>query len=132
VNVNIKQRFQEILGNDRVLENEPMSKHTTFRIGGPADLFIMPETIGEIAQVIAVCKEEKVPYFILGNGSNLLVSDKGYQGVVVQLYRSFGKITLEKNEIHAQAGALLSGIAAAAREASLTGFEFAGGIPGEP
>ena len=130
MNVNIKQRFQEILGNDRVLENEPMSKHTTFRIGGPADLFIMPETIGEIAQVIAVCKEEKVPYFILGNGSNLLVSDKGYQGVVVQLYRSFGKITLEKNEIHAQAGALLSGIAAAAREASLTGFEFAGGIPG--
>ena len=130
MNVNIKQRFQEILGNDRVLENEPMSKHTTFRIGGPAELFIMPETIGEIAQVIAVCKEEKVPYFILGNGSNLLVSDKGYQGVVVQLYRSFGKITLEKNEIHAQAGALLSGIAAAAREASLTGFEFAGGIPG--
>ena len=130
MNVNIKQRFQEILGNDRVLEAEPMSKHTTFRIGGPADLFVAPENIDEIKKLIAICKEEEVPYFILGNGSNLLVSDKGYRGVIMQLYRSFGQITLKENEIHAQAGALLSGIAAMAREASLTGFEFAGGIPG--
>ena len=130
MNVNIKQRFQEILGNDRVLEAEPMSKHTTFRIGGPADLFVAPENTDEIKKLIAICKEEEVPYFILGNGSNLLVSDKGYRGVIIQLYRSFGQITLKENEIHAQAGALLSGIAAMAREASLTGFEFAGGIPG--
>ena len=130
MNVNIKQRFQEILGNDRVLEAEPMSKHTTFRIGGPADLFVAPENTDEIKKLIAICKEEEVPYFILGNGSNLLVSDKGYRGVIMQLYRSFGQITLKENEIHAQAGALLSGIAAMAREASLTGFEFAGGIPG--
>ena len=130
MNVNIKQRFQEILGTDRVLEAEPMSKHTTFRIGGPADLFVAPENTDEIKNLIAICKEEEVPYFILGNGSNLLVSDKGYRGVIIQLYRSFGQITLKENEIHAQAGALLSGIAAMAREASLTGFEFAGGIPG--
>ena len=130
MNVNIKQCFQEILGNDRVLEAEPMSKHTTFRIGGPADLFVAPENTDEIKKLIAICKEEEVPYFILGNGSNLLVSDKGYRGVIMQLYRSFGQITLKENEIHAQAGALLSGIAAMAREASLTGFEFAGGIPG--
>ena len=130
MNVNIKQHFQEILGNDRVLEAEPMGKHTTFRIGGPADLFVAPENTDEIKKLIAICKEEKVPYFILGNGSNLLVSDKGYRGVIIQLYRSFGQITLKENEIHAQAGALLSGIAAMAREASLTGFEFAGGIPG--
>lgn len=130
MNVNIKQRFQEILGTDRVLEAEPMSKHTTFRIGGPADLFVAPENTDEIKKLIAICKEEEVPYFILGNGSNLLVSDKGYRGVIIQLYRSFGQITLKENEIHAQAGALLSGIAAMAREASLTGFEFAGGIPG--
>ena len=130
MNVNIKQRFQEILGNDRVLEAEPMGKHTTFRIGGPADLFVAPENTDEIKKLIAICKEEEVPYFILGNGSNLLVSDKGYRGVIMQLYRSFGQITLKENEIHAQAGALLSGIAAMAREASLTGFEFAGGIPG--
>ena len=130
MNVNIKQHFQEILGNDRVLEAEPMGKHTTFRIGGPADLFVAPENTDEIKKLIAICKEEEVPYFILGNGSNLLVSDKGYRGVIMQLYRSFGQITLKENEIHAQAGALLSGIAAMAREASLTGFEFAGGIPG--
>ena len=130
MNVNIKQRFQEILGADRVLEAEPMSRHTTFRIGGPADLFVAPENTDEIKKLIAICKEEEVPYFILGNGSNLLVSDKGYRGVIMQLYRSFGQITLKENEIHAQAGALLSGIAAMAREASLTGFEFAGGIPG--
>ena len=130
MNVNLKQRFQEILKDHQVLEAEPMSRHTTFRIGGPADLFLVPECAQEIEKIISVCKEEKVPYFILGNGSNLLVSDKGYPGVVVQLYRGFGQITVEGNEIHAQAGALLSGIAAAAREASLTGFEFAGGIPG--
>ena len=130
MNVNIKQRFQEILEDNRILEAEPMSRHTTFRIGGPAELFVVPETVDEIAKIIAVCREEAAPYFVLGNGSNLLVSDKGYRGVVVQLYRSFGQITLEGNEIHAQAGALLSGIAAVARDASLTGFEFAGGIPG--
>lgn len=130
MNVNIKQHFQEILGNNRVLEAEPMGKHTTFRIGGPADLFVAPENTDEIKKLIAICKEEEVPYFILGNGSNLLVSDKGYRGVIIQLYRSFGQITLKENEIHAQAGAPLSGIAAMAREASLTGFEFAGGIPG--
>ena len=130
MNVNLKQRFQEILKDHQVLEAEPMSRHTTFRIGGPADLFLVPECVQEIEKIISVCKDEKVPYFILGNGSNLLVSDKGYPGVVIQLYRGFSQITVEGNEIHAQAGALLSGIAAAAREASLTGFEFAGGIPG--
>ena len=130
MNVNLKQRFQEILEDNRILEAELMSRHTTFRIGGPADFFLVPENADEIKKIIAVCKEKNVPYFILGNGSNLLVSDKGYQGVVVQLYRNFGQIKVEDGRIHAQAGALLSGIAAAAREASLTGFEFAGGIPG--
>ena len=65
MNVNIKQHFQEILGNDRVLEAEPMGKHTTFRIGGPADLFVAPENTDEIKKLIAICKEEEVPYFIL-------------------------------------------------------------------
>ena len=74
---------------------------------------------------MAVCREENVPCFILGNGSNLLVSDKGYRGVVIQLYRGFGQITVQGDEIRAQAGALLSGIASAAKEASLAGFEFA-------
>ena len=130
MNVNLKQRFQEILENNRILEAELMSKHTTFRIGGPADFFLVPENADEIKKIIAVCKEKNVPYFILGNGSNLLVSDRGYRGVVIQLDRNFGEVKVEGTEIHASAGALLSTIAVAARRASLTGFEFAGGIPG--
>ena len=130
MNVNLKQRFQEILEDNRILEAELMSKHTTFRIGGPADFFLVPENADEIKKIIAVCKEKNVPYFILGNGSNLLVSDRGYRGVVIQLDRNFGEVKVEGTEIHASAGALLSTIAVAARRASLTGFEFAGGIPG--
>ena len=130
MNVNLKQRFQEILEDNRILKAELMSRHTTFRIGGPADFFLVPENADEIRKIIAVCKEKNVPYFILGNGSNLLVSDRGYRGVVIQLDRNFGEVKVEGTEIHASAGALLSTIAVAARRASLTGFEFAGGIPG--
>ena len=130
MNEKIKQHFQKVLADDQILELEPMSRHTTFRIGGPAELFLVPKSVPQIAQILGICREEKVPYFILGNGSNLLVSDKGYHGVVVQLYRGFSQIQVQGNEIHASAGALLSGIASAARDASLTGFEFAGGIPG--
>ena len=126
----IKQKFCREFGSDRVLLEEPMKRHTTFRIGGPAEVFVMPGNREEVQRILEICRTEDLPYFILGNGSNLLVSDKGYQGVVVQLYRNFGQIRVEDSRIHAQAGALLSGIAAAAREASLTGFEFAGGIPG--
>ena len=127
---NIKQYFQEFLKPDQILEAEPMSRHTTFRIGGPAKLFLTPGSKEEIKKILKVCKEEELPYFILGNGSNLLVSDKGYDGVVIQLYRSFGKVEVDGTTIYAQAGALLSGIASEAKKASLTGFEFAGGIPG--
>ena len=108
MNEKIKQRFQTVLEKEQVLEAESMSRHTTFRIGGPADLFVVPKSVDEIAEVLKICREEKAPYFILGNGSNLLVSDKGYRGVVVQLYRGFGKITVSGEEIHAQARALLS------------------------
>ena len=130
MNVNLKQRFQEILEDNRILEAELMSRHTTFRIGGPADFFLVPENADEIKKIIAVCKEKNVPYFILGNGSNLLVGDGGYRGAVIQIYRNMSSVTVEGNEITAQAGALLSAVAAAAKNASLTGFEFAGGIPG--
>ena len=107
-----------------------MKRHTTFRIGGPADFFLLPSTVDEVRGILEICREEELPYFILGNGSNLLVSDKGYRGVIIQLYRNFSNISVEGNEICASSGALLSQIAAAARNASLTGFEFAGGIPG--
>lgn len=126
----IKQKFCCEFGTERVLFEEPMKRHTTFRIGGPAEVFCMPESLTEVRQVLNICKEENLPYFILGNGSNLLVSDKGYRGVVIQLDRNYGEIRVEDTEIYASAGALLSTIAVAARRESLTGFEFAGGIPG--
>lgn len=130
MNEEIKQKFCCEFGTERVLFEEPMKRHTTFRIGGPAEVFCMPESFNEIRRVLEICKEEKLPYFILGNGSNLLVSDKGYRGVVIQLDRNYGEIRVEDTEIYASAGALLYTIAVTARRASLTGFEFAGGIPG--
>ena len=126
----IRQKFCELMGKERVLFEEPMSRHTTFRIGGPAEVFLMPESYGQIQKILKLCQKEKIPFFILGNGSNLLVSDSGYRGVIIQMDRNMGEIRLEGNEIRACAGALLSSIAAAAKKASLTGFEFAGGIPG--
>lgn len=126
----IRNKFIQALGAERVIFDEPMSKHTTFRIGGPADVFAMPKTYEQIGEILKLCKAEGLPFFVLGNGSNLLVSDKGYRGVIIQMDRNMQEIRLEGNTIRACAGALLSSIAVAARNASLTGFEFAGGIPG--
>lgn len=124
------ERLQKLLGEDMVLVNEPMSSHTTFRIGGPADYFVMPENAEELAEILKICKEENVPYFILGNGSNLLVGDKGFRGVVVQLYKNFDGITIEGTAVTAKAGAMLIRVAKEAGKAGLTGLEFASGIPG--
>ena len=123
-------RLCEVAGAENVLANEPMNRHTTFRIGGPADLFVMPASTEEIREIIGLCRTESVPYYVIGNGSNLLVGDKGYRGVIIQIFRNLNQITVEGESIRAGAGALLSGIAAAAKNAALTGFEFAGGIPG--
>ena len=130
MNSEIRKMFCDLLGEDRVFTEEAMSQHTTFKIGGPADYFLMPDKGEDVGRVIKICKEKEIPYFILGNGSNLLVGDGGYRGAVIQIYRNMSSVTVEGNEITAQAGALLSGVAAAAKNASLTGFEFAGGIPG--
>lgn len=119
-----------IVGSDNVCMDEPMKKHTTFRIGGPADYYVTPHSRDEIAQVIAACRESKIPYYILGNGSNLLVSDSGYRGVILQIFKNFNDINVEGTCLTARAGALLSKIAKKAWKHSLTGFEFAAGIPG--
>ena len=130
MNSEIRNMFCDLLGEDRVFTEEPMSQHTTFKIGGPADYFLTPERNGDIGRIVKICRRENIPYFILGNGSNLLVGDGGYRGAVIQIYRNMSEIKTEGTEITAQAGALLSAVAAAAKNASLTGFEFAGGIPG--
>lgn len=124
------EKLQKLLGEAKVLVNEPMASHTTFRIGGPADYFVMPEGIEELAGVLNLCKEENLPYFILGNGSNLLVGDKGFRGVVIQLYKNFDGIQIEGTTVTAKAGAMLIRVAKEAGKAGLTGLEFASGIPG--
>ena len=130
MNVAFYDKLIKIIEETRVLTDEPMKQHTTFRVGGNADFFVMPRTVLEIQEVLSLCAQEQMPYYILGNGSNLLVSDKGYRGLILQIYKEMNRIEVHGTRVKAQAGALLSKIGAAAYEAGLTGFEFASGIPG--
>ncbi len=120
----------KILPESEIRQGEPMRDHTTFRIGGPARFFVMPKSPEELRQVLDCCRACGMPFYIIGNGSNLLVSDAGYDGVVIQIFRNMNAVTVDGVQIRAQAGALLSQIAAKALSASLAGFEFASGIPG--
>ena len=130
----MKQEFYEklskIVEKEQILIEEPMKKHTTFRIGGPAEYLILPQTAEEIADVVKLCRQEEIPWYIVGNGSNLLVADEGVRGVVIQLLRNFNQIQVESCQIRMQAGAQNGAVAKRALDASLTGFEFAAGIPG--
>ena len=130
MNQNFYDKLNNVIAKDSILIDEPMSRHTTFRVGGPADFFVTPKAKEEVRDVIRICKEAGMPYYIIGNGSNLLVSDAGYRGVVVQIYKEMNEVKVEGDLVKAQAGALLSGIAAKALGAELSGFEFASGIPG--
>lgn len=128
---NIKFQLEQIVGEKNIKENEPMSNHTTFRIGGVVDYFVIPETKEQIQKVLLFCKENKIPYYIIGNGSNLLVGDKGFRGVIVQIDKTFDEIIfVDETTVKAQAGVMLSKLASKIAEKSLTGFEFAWGIPG--
>lgn len=129
--------LQRIAGEQAVRLQEPMSAHTTFRIGGPADYFVEPDSESVLKELLLLCRETETPFFILGNGSNLLVSDEGYRGVMISL-RGFDEISFREGEsteagktiMTAGCGVLLSKAAMQAAERGLTGFEFAGGIPG--
>ncbi len=123
-----------INGEQQVFVSEPMSRHTTFRIGGPAKIFVSPDNIEKIIKTIELLKKEEEEYFVIGNGSNLLVADEGYDGIVVST-ENLKNVNIEKEDgeltyIYAEAGAMLSKVSVLASEGSLTGFEFAGGIPG--
>ena len=120
----------EIAGKENVRTDEPMKQHTTFRIGGAADYFVSPQTTDQIKNIIDLCKSEAMPWYVIGNGSNLLVSDRGFRGVIIQLFKNFSDLRVEGDRLYVQAGTLLSRTAKKALEASLTGFEFAAGIPG--
>lgn len=120
----------KVLDEDQIKPEEPMKNHVTFRVGGSADFFVTPKNYEELSWVLKCCAKYEMPCYIMGNGSNLLVSDQGYRGVVIQLFRQLNDIQCEGNVIRAQAGALLSAVANRALEEKLTGFEFAAGIPG--
>lgn len=115
---------------ERIFTNEPLKKHTTFQVGGNADCLIAIENEDELKSIIRYLNRIEIPYLILGNGSNLLVSDDGFRGIVLKTKGGFSKITVEGELIKAQSGALLSQVAKTAYEHGLTGFEFAAGIPG--
>lgn len=128
--MNIAENLKIILGEENVLENEPMSRHTTFRTGGNADVFVTPSSVDEIRAVLEYVNKNNIPYYIIGNGSNLLVKDRGFRGVIIQLYKNFSKIETDGCIIRAQAGALLSAVAKTAMNNSLSGMECLSGIPG--
>jgi UDP-N-acetylmuramate dehydrogenase len=124
----------DIFGKDNVRLHESMAEHTSFRIGGPADYYVTPQDPESLARGIALCAEEKVPYYIVGNGTNLLIADKGFRGVIFQILRSMDSITCREEDgvllVFAQAGTLLSRAARTVAEKGYSGFEFAVGIPG--
>ena len=115
---------------DRTLENVPMSRYTTFRVGGPADALFLPASVEELRAALAAAKAEEIPVCLIGNGSNLIVRDGGIRGLVIVLGEPFSGLRVEGTQVWAQAGARLSAVAAAAQRAGLAGLEFASGIPG--
>lgn len=123
------EELQMIVGTERLREMEPMSRHTTFRVGGPADVLVCPE-YEQLSRVIRLCRQQEQSYCIIGNGSNLLVGDKGVRGVVIKMGKGMDDLYAEGNKIVAGAGALLSKTANFAAEHELCGMEFAAGIPG--
>ncbi|MDO4301048.1 MAG: UDP-N-acetylmuramate dehydrogenase [Clostridia bacterium] len=128
--MNIIEDLRVLAGDNNVIENEPMSKHTTFRIGGKADVFITPDSDKSLFACVEYVKNRNIPYYIIGNGSNLLVRDNGFRGVIIQLYKNFSDIKVKDNIITAKAGALLSSAAKTAMNNSLSGMECLSGIPG--
>ena len=121
--------LENIMAGSGIFMEEPMKKHTTFRVGGPADVLVQPDET-TLAAVLGLCRQHNVPYSFIGNGSNLLVGDKGIRGVVIEMTEPMGNIEVHGTRITAQAGAMLSKIANTAASNGLGGMEFAAGIPG--
>lgn len=118
-----------------IREQEPLNAHTTFRIGGPAAYYLIPENVQEVQEALGFAKEKGLPFYVLGRGSNMLFDDEGYPGVIVEIGRGMEQVAMEEKPdgtvcVTAQAGINMSSLAKKLAEAELTGFEFAGGIPG--
>ena len=126
----IVTRLINITGKDNVRINEPMKNHTTFKIGGPAQYYVTPESVTQIQEVVSLCRNMNIPLHVIGNGSNILVGDDGVDGVVLALFNTFSDYEIKDNVITAQAGMSLIKLAVIASREGLTGLEFASGIPG--
>lgn len=129
MNRKFMEELQSIVGNDGFGEMEPMSRHTTFRVGGPADVMVWPKE-EQLSQVVRLCRQQEQPYCIIGNGSNLLVGDRGIRGIVIKIGKGQDELYTDGNRVVAGAGVLLSKAANLAAEHGLCGMEFAAGIPG--
>lgn len=126
----IYEKLLNIIDEENIKLDEPMKKHISFRVGGPADILVKPKTEEQLKDIIKLVKNENIPYMIIGNGSNLLVKDGGIRGVVIKISDNFNDFKIEGNKVNIQAGALLSVVGKAVLRANLKGFEFAAGIPG--
>jgi len=126
----IKGELEKIVGIENIKYSEPMKNHTSFKVGGPADIFITPRSISHITSVIEACKSHQVPFFVMGNGTNLIVRDKGIRGVVIKTGEYLNNFNVDGDVIEAEAGILLADLSKIACENELTGLEFACGIPG--
>lgn len=127
----IIERISQFVPKENILEKELMSRHTTFKVGGPCSILVKIDDVSQLRELLPYLAEEKIPYFFLGNGSNLLVSDKGYEGVVITFSKKLAEdVTVEGDKVIAGGGVLLSKVAKFALDENLTGFEFAAGIPG--
>ena len=126
----LEWRLRAIVGEENVLVDEPMSAHTTFEVGGPADLYVIPESFDELRDVLLACDEAGVERFVLGRGSDLLVSDEGYRGVIVAVGDGLVGVSVDGTEMTCQAGVDLREASEMACELGLSGLEFACGIPG--
>ena len=126
----IYRELLNILDEESIKVDEPMKKHITFRVGGPADFLVKPKTEAQLSEVIKFAKKENIPFLVIGNGSNLLVKDGGIRGIVIELSDNFNNYEIEGKIIKAQSGVLLSILGRNAMKNALTGLEFAAGIPG--
>lgn len=127
--IKYKDKFNEFYDNEQIEMNSEMKNHIYFKVGGKVDILLNPTTVEQVIKTLSVCKENNIPYYIIGNGSNIIVRDGGIRGVVIKL-SALNDISLNGKEIKAACGALLKDVSNKALEETLTGFEFACGIPG--
>lgn len=126
----VLEELESFLEPDQILIDEPLKEHTYFKIGGPADFVVIPESPGQIKKIIQLCHRESISYYVIGNGTDLLVADEGFEGIIIKMAKPFCGARIKENRICVGAGMLLPHLSQLAFKHRLTGIEFACGIPG--